>query len=112
VLYHVWPTHVPGGFVGVDVFFAISGFLITAHLLRELVSTGRVRVLRFWSRRVRRLLPAAFTVLAASAIFTLTVLPELVRIEVLRQIAASAAYVENWVLANDSVDYLASANDP
>ena len=59
VVYHLWPTAVPGGFIGVDVFFAISGFLITSMLLREIDRDGKVRLAAFWARRARRLLPAA-----------------------------------------------------
>ncbi len=57
VVFHLWPSAMPGGFAGVDVFFAISGFLITAHLLREIDRTGRVGLAAFWARRARRLLP-------------------------------------------------------
>ncbi|MGQ2913385.1 acyltransferase family protein, partial [Microbacterium aurantiacum] len=53
VLYHFWPGRFPGGYVGVDVFFVISGFLITAHLMRELTATGTVRLGQFWARRAR-----------------------------------------------------------
>src|SRR3954452_12111618 len=56
VLFHLWPNRVSGGYVGVDVFFVISGFLITAHIHRELVTTGTVSLRRFWARRIRRLL--------------------------------------------------------
>lgn len=63
VLNHLWPTRLTGGYVGVDVFFVISGFLISSHLIREITATGRVRLTRFYARRIRRLLPAAFTVL-------------------------------------------------
>ena len=107
VVYHVWPFALPGGFVGVDVFFVISGFLITAHLLREHESKGRISLRHFWARRIRRLLPAAFTVLAACVVLAFTVLPEVFRVTTLRQIAGAAGYVLNWVLAFDSVDYLA-----
>ena len=58
VLYHLWPGRLPGGYIGVDVFFVISGFLITSHLLRESSSTGTIALGRFWARRARRLLPA------------------------------------------------------
>ena len=59
VLFHLWPTGSTGGFVGVDVFFVISGFLITSHLLRPAAAHRRVDLAAFWARRVRRLLPAA-----------------------------------------------------
>ena len=110
VLYHLWPARLPGGYIGVDVFFVISGFLIIAHLLREVERTGRVSLSTFWARRIRRLLPAAFTVLAASTAFTLFVLPPSVVENSLRQISAASVYVLNWLLATESVDYLDAAN--
>ena len=68
LLFHLWPDRVPGGYVGVDVFFVISGFLITSLLLREVDRTGSVSLAGFWARRLRRLLPAAYVVLVASAV--------------------------------------------
>ena len=67
MLYHLWPGGVPGGFVGVDVFFVISGFLITPLLLREASGSGRLSLTQFWARRARRLLPAALLVLGVCA---------------------------------------------
>ena len=61
--YHFAPQLVPGGFIGVDVFFAISGFLITGHLLREVRTSGRIDLPGFWAARVRRILPAAVVVI-------------------------------------------------
>ena len=58
LLFHVWPKIFRGGFVGVDVFFVISGFLITGLLIAEAEQTMRVDLLRFWGRRMMRLLPA------------------------------------------------------
>lgn len=110
VLYHFWPGRVPGGFVGVDVFFVISGFLIVSHLRSEFDRTGRVDLLRFWARRARRLLPASLLVLAVVAVGTMTILPGSEWVQALKEIVASALYVENWALAIDSVDYLAAAN--
>lgn len=112
VLFHFWPQLLPGGYVGVDVFFVISGFLITGHLLREVETTGSVSVSRFWARRIRRLLPAAFTVLAASVVLTWMFLPRSLIRETLLEIGASAVYVQNWLLAGNSVDYLAADNTP
>src|SRR5689334_22581069 len=67
VLFHLWPRGVTGGYVGVDVFFVISGYLITSHLLREVLDSGSLKVTRFWARRIRRLMPAALMVLSLSA---------------------------------------------
>src|SRR3954462_4604895 len=73
LVYHLWPGALPGGFVGVDVFFVISGFLITAHLLREVDRTGRVSLPAFWARRGGRTPPAALTTLLVCAIATVVV---------------------------------------
>ncbi len=112
VLFHLWPTRIRGGYVGVDVFFVISGYLITAHLFGELARHGRIRLGAFWSRRMRRLLPAALLVLAATTIATYVVVPAGLWVVHLREIIASALYGENWVLAHDSVDYLNAENAP
>src|SRR5687768_18531454 len=71
LVYHIDPAALPGGYVGVDVFFVISGFLITGHLLRELDATGTVRLGAFYARRVRRLLPAATAVVLVTAAVTI-----------------------------------------
>ena len=112
VLYHFWPGRLPGGYVGVDVFFVISGFLITGHLLREAESTGRIRLARFWARRARRLLPAAYVVLGATLVATVLVAPQSLWQQWFRETLGAGLYVENWVLARDSVDYLAAEGDP
>ncbi|RWZ68533.1 acyltransferase [Labedella populi] len=107
VVYHLWPARLPGGYAGVDVFFVISGFLITAHLVKEAERSGRIRLPSFYARRARRLLPAALVVLLATAIGTAIVLPLQNWPQVVGEILAATFYVENWVLAADSVDYLA-----
>ncbi|VXB53866.1 conserved membrane hypothetical protein [Aeromicrobium sp. 9AM] len=96
-----------GGFVGVDVFFVLSGFLITGLLAREVALTGRVRIGNFWARRVKRLLPASATVLAFSALVTYVWLPITQREDFGGDIVSAALYVVNWRLADRSVDYLA-----
>ena len=107
VLNHLWPSRLHGGYVGVDVFFVISGFLISSHIGREIASTGRVRLGRFYARRIRRLLPAAFLVLLFSLAAAYFLLPY-PRWEINAQEAlASALYGENWLLAAKSVDYSA-----
>ncbi len=101
---HVFPNILPGGYVGVDVFFVISGYLMTVLLLREARATGRISLLGFYARRVRRLLPAATVVLLAIAL-AIPLMPEVRWEETVLQIAASALYVENWRLAWLAVDY-------
>ncbi|GGF40005.1 acyltransferase family protein [Subtercola lobariae] len=112
VLYHLWPLRLPGGFVGVDVFFAISGFLIIGHLMREVDRTGKVRLLPFWARRARRLLPASLLVLAVTGLAILAFVPTVQWQQFFSEIAASALYVQNWLLAHNAVDYLAATNAP
>jgi peptidoglycan/LPS O-acetylase OafA/YrhL len=112
VLYHLWPNRLSGGFVGVDVFFVISGYLITGHLLREVDRTGTVRLGRFWAARARRLLPASLLTLLVTAVAVLLVVPRSLKDQFLTDVLASAVYVQNWNLAGDAVDYLAADNRP
>jgi peptidoglycan/LPS O-acetylase OafA/YrhL len=108
VVNHIWPDHLTGGYVGVDVFFVISGFLISSHLDREITATGRVRLGRFYARRVRRLLPAAFLVIACCLAGAFFLLPYPRWAETAQEAFASATYWENWLLAAHSVDYSAA----
>jgi peptidoglycan/LPS O-acetylase OafA/YrhL len=110
VTYHFWPNRLHGGFVGVDVFFVISGFLITSHLHREVQKRGRIGLANFYARRARRLLPAALLVLLASAAGTLALLPPPRWTATAGELLASALYVQNWLLAGRAVDYSASQN--
>ena len=108
VVNHLWPGSLTGGYVGVDVFFVISGFLISSHLDREIVHTGRVRLGRFYARRIRRLLPAAFLVLGVSLVAAYLLLPYPRWDATALESFASALYWENWLLAAQSVDYSAA----
>ena len=110
--YHLWPQRLTGGFVGVDVFFVLSGFLITRHLVAEVERTGRVALREFWARRIRRLLPAASIVLIASFLLMLAVVPQSVWQRTVVEIGASALYAQNWVLVGSAVDYLGAENSP
>jgi peptidoglycan/LPS O-acetylase OafA/YrhL len=98
VLNHSWPGLAPGGFLGVDIFFVVSGYLITRHLAGEYVREKRIRLGRFYLRRARRLLPAATVVLVAVSIMTLIVIPVQQWEAFFRQILASTFYVQNWAL--------------
>ena len=110
MVFHLWPNRLTGGYVGVDVFFAISGFLITSHLLAEIDATGRLRPGRFWARRAKRLVPASTTVLLLTAVGVVTWVPRALWRQFLGEIIASTVQVQNWLLAGDSVDYLAANN--
>ncbi len=103
LLFHAGVPGVPGGFLGVDLFFVLSGFLITSLLLRELSGTGHIDLGRFWVRRARRLLPAAFFVIAVSLVVAAIFLPgEAARTRA--DALASFVYVNNWeqILADHS----------
>ena len=109
VAYHLFPpTVLPGGFVGVDVFFVISGFLITSLLLRERASTGRVALGRFWQRRARRLLPAlALVVAVCSTVAWLVGGDVLVRLDA--QVLGAATFSSNWLSIAGGGGYFSAA---
>ena len=112
VLFHANLVGVPGGFVGVDVFFVISGFLITGLLLRERERTGRIGFRAFYARRVRRLLPAAMVVLAATLAAASVALSPLDRPQAMVDGAAAALSVGNIRFALAEGDYFASVASP
>ncbi|MBW0101972.1 acyltransferase family protein [Pseudonocardia sp. KRD291] len=106
VVYHVWFDRVSGG---VDVFFLISGFLVTGGLYRS-ARRGRVDLRATWSRQLSRLLPAAGVVLLASAAAGALLLPESRWLPTVRELVTSTLFLQNWQLAADAVDY-AAQND-
>lgn len=106
--YHAGVPQFAGGYVGVDVFFVISGFLITGILLKEAERTGTVNLASFYARRARRLLPASSVVLLASAVITVAVVPITRWASIAWDLATSAFYVTNWRLASQAVNYLAT----
>ncbi len=103
--FHLYPDRLVGGFVGVDVFFVISGFLITGHLLRS-PPRRAVDFADFWGRRVRRLLPASLLVIVVTVLAATLMLPVTQLAALGRDALASALYVENWNLADQSINYL------
>lgn len=109
--FHLSPDVLAGGYVGVDVFFVISGYLITGIIIRGLEGPRPFSLAEFYGKRVRRLLPAASLVLFA-VIVAVPLLPQTQREETLFQVVASALYFENWWLAAKSVDYLAEDGAP
>ena len=108
VLFHVGSSVLPGGFVGVDVFYVISGFLITGLLVRELRSSGTLSITNFYARRVRRLLPLSALVLVTTAIASRFLAPVLDRPGIGSDIRAAATYMANWHYAAASTQYMAS----
>ncbi len=104
--YHLFPGLLPGGFLGVDVFFVISGFLITSLLLRELELSGGIRLGDFWRRRARRLLPALALVLLVSTALALLTGGDLL-VGIGGQLAGAALFVSNWVFIVNGSDYFA-----
>jgi len=105
ILGHFWPQRFPGGFTGVDVFFVISGFLITSHIISEVSRSSRLNLVGFWMRRIRRILPAAMSVIAVTAVTVLWIgSPD--QIDILsRHVIASSLSAENLLLSWDAVDY-------
>lgn len=106
VINHIFPQALRGGYIGVDVFFVVSGFLITGHLLDEIEGRG-LSFATFYARRARRLLPAALLVAAATAAASWFLLPPARVASAMKDIAAAAVYGINWRLALTSVDYFA-----
>jgi peptidoglycan/LPS O-acetylase OafA/YrhL len=105
VLYHADVPGVTGGFVGVDVFFVISGFLITLALKAEADREGRISFSRFYGRRMRRLLPPAALVLVFTVVMAAFVLPVTQAQSVVKDVFYSAIYAINYRLALEGVDY-------
>jgi peptidoglycan/LPS O-acetylase OafA/YrhL len=112
LLFHANLFGLTGGFVGVDVFFVISGFLITGLLVRERERTGRIGLLQFYARRARRLLPAATVVLIATLIVAMNVVAPLDRPSVGLDGAASALSIANLRFALAEGDYFAVVTTP
>ena len=110
LVYHINPAWLSGGLVGVDVFFVLSGYLISAHLISELQKKGKIDFASFWARRVKRLLPASLTVLAVSLVGVIFLIPDAIKNIFYRDITAAIFYMANWIFAFDSSDYFAADN--
>ncbi|WP_243855055.1 acyltransferase family protein [Diaminobutyricimonas sp. TR449] len=107
LVYHAGATFLPGGYVGVDIFFVVSGFLITGGLLRSLERDGRINFGDFYAKRIRRILPASIVVLVLTLAAAFIWVPPLQLQTVLRDAMATALYVPNMWFAMEDTDYLA-----
>lgn len=103
-VFHLFPGLLPGGFIGVDVFFVLSGFLITHLLLREQALTGRISLRQFWWRRVKRLVPAIVFVLLACTTVALLRPAELLA-TIRQQITGALTFTSNWFEVANGADY-------
>ena len=97
-----------GGFIGVDIFFVLSGFLVTGILLRGLKSAGRVQWRRFYSQRVRRILPAAIVTLLITAVVYAAIASPAEILDAYNGFRSAFLYVTNWYFIRQSTDYFAA----
>lgn len=107
-VYHIWLGKVSGG---VDVFFIVSGYLITTSLLSRIIREGTINILEYYLGLVRRLLPLALTVIGFIVVMSILVIPQARWHELIPELFATVFYYENWQLAFNTVDYLAQNND-
>jgi len=107
VAFHAGISVVSGGFVGVDVFFVLSGFLITGLLVDEVARTGTISLSEFYARRIRRLLPLSTLVLAATAVAVFLFVPPIDRKGIASDLVGAALWGANWRFAAESTQYMA-----
>ncbi len=109
MIYHADHDWLPGGFLGVEVFFVISGYLITLLLISEREKTGRVALGQFWLRRAKRLLPALFTMMALLIIYTAFFKSDALG-QLRGDVVAGSFYVSNWYQIWVGAGYTAGAD--
>lgn len=112
IFYHLQLPGFAGGFIGVDIFFVISGYIITGLLLREAAASGTINLIRFWSRRVRRLLPNGLSVVLFTLFLSAILLPAYRRQDLSADVIAAALFYSNVHFARRAVDYFAMAVSP
>lgn len=109
VAFHAGVTRFEGGFIGVDVFFVLSGFLITRLLVAEYASTGRIDLVGFYARRARRLLPAAWVAVLVTAVVFMAFSNPVERADALDDARAAILYFANWHFIGAGQDYFAES---
>lgn len=110
--YHAGVGAATGGFVGVDLFFVLSGFLVSGVILREVDERGTFSLRHFYARRVRRLLPAALVVVVAAAALELLTSSVATRAGFVDDARAALLYVANWQFIGEARDYFATVESP
>ena len=111
LVYHANSNWLKGGFLGVEVFFVVSGYLITALLLAEWRERGGIDIVGFWLRRARRLLPAVFLMILVTLVFAVVFLPD--EVAGLRWDALAAfGYVTNWYMISGQESYFEAVGRP
>src|SRR6266849_971205 len=105
VLYHARLPFLQGGFIGVDIFFVVSGYLITSLLAKELNSSGGINLSRFYARRARRLLPALTLVVVIVCLIQAIIASPIVQIEVLKAALAAVLCSSNLYFAHIQLQY-------
>ncbi len=108
LLFHAQAVRFGGGFIGVDLFFVLSGFLVTTVIVAEIDERDRFSLGGFYARRVRRLLPAAVLAIAATSLIQLLVATEPTRLAMVRDAQAALLYVANWQFIREANDYFGS----
>ena len=108
VAFHAGLRRLSGGFIGVDIFFVLSGFLVTSILLRDLATSGRLNRRRFYSRRVRRILPAALATLVLTALAFFVIATPADVFEAMGGFRSACLFVANWYFIHQSTDYFAA----
>jgi len=111
LVFHASPGLLPRGFLGVDVFFTLSGFLITSLLLAELDAAGGLDLARFYQHRVKRLLPAMLLVLLASSVLAMTVAQDAAA-RLREDALSSMVYVTNWWYVVHGTSYFEATGRP
>jgi peptidoglycan/LPS O-acetylase OafA/YrhL len=112
IVFHFAPTVLPAGFLGVDVFFVVSGFLIARLVVREIAASGTVSRRDFWARRARRLLPALATVTVVVLIASAIVLSNVEIHDLRAQALGTLFYCVNWVIIHQNGNYFATLGRP
>jgi peptidoglycan/LPS O-acetylase OafA/YrhL len=108
VFYHAHFSGFNGGFVGVDIFFVLSGYLITNLLVKEIAQTGRLNILAFYARRLRRLMPASLLMVAATILLSRFLLSPLEQAHIFWPAVTTLCYVSNFYFIHQMLDYWAA----